>query len=248
MVGRLPRGHGEVSGFVSSPAHPGVAWMVRDSGHPASLYSFELSGGSVRVKEFPVRGAANRDWEDVAYTRDPDGRGRLWVNENNSRVSNTKTIYEVREPNPRANGPATLLGTYRWDYPDGNHDTEALVALDGKLVVVAKTNPNRVYRFESPLSASGMNKPAFKGSLPAGARITLASLSADQRLLVTSSTFEDKVWVWQSASGLKGFLAGRPVFSRRMPPAQREAGDFFPYNSCNIYLISESSGIWRLTN
>ena len=35
-IGRLPGQRKEVSGFVSSPARPGLAWMVRDSGNPIS--------------------------------------------------------------------------------------------------------------------------------------------------------------------------------------------------------------------
>jgi hypothetical protein len=70
QLGPLPRGTGEVSGLAASQRYPGVGWMIRDSGNPPSLYSLRLAGGAgaqPRVREIPVLGAENRDWEDLAY-------------------------------------------------------------------------------------------------------------------------------------------------------------------------------------
>jgi hypothetical protein len=247
MVGRLPGQMGEVSGFVSSPVHPGLAWMIRDSGHAPALYSFRLEGGSAHVKAFPIRGAGSRDWEDVAYTKGEDGRGHLWILDNIHRRAREKAIYEVAEPDP-GDGGAKLIRKYRWSFPDGRRNAEVLFALDGKLHVVNKSGVPALYRFESPLSASGVNKPVYKGRLPVGSALTLASTSADQRLLVTSATRSDRVWVQESSTGLSGFLKNRPFFSQKMSPAQREGGDFYPYGSCDIILLSEAEGIYRLTN
>jgi NADH dehydrogenase FAD-containing subunit len=70
----------------------------------------------------------------------------------------------------------------------------------------------------------------------------------DQGMMVTSSTRSDRVWVQESSTGLSGFLTKRPVFSMKMVPAQREGGDFYPYGSCDIILLSEHEGIYRLSN
>ncbi|MGH9023023.1 MAG: hypothetical protein ACRDV9_07980, partial [Acidimicrobiia bacterium] len=84
-VGSLPGERKEVSGFVASAGQRNVAWMVRDSGNPAVLYSFEVDqDGKVTSREFPVKGVTNGDWEDLTYTTD-DGNGRLWVLDNISR-------------------------------------------------------------------------------------------------------------------------------------------------------------------
>jgi hypothetical protein len=199
------------------------------------------------VKAFPVRGAGNRDWEDVAYTKGADGRGRLWILDNIHRRAKEKAIYEVVEPDP-GDGSAKLVRKYHWSFPDGRRNAEVLFALDGKLHVVNKSGVPALYRFESPLSASGVNKPVYKGRLPVGSALTLASTSADERLLVTSATRSDRVWVQQSSTGLSGFLNNRPFFSQKMSSAQREGGDFYPYGSCDIVLLSEAEGIYRLTN
>jgi hypothetical protein len=247
LLGRLPGSMGEVSGFVSSPVHRGVAWMIRDSGHAPALYSFRLDDGSARVKGFPIRGAGSRDWEDIAYTAGPDGKGRLWILDNIHRKAKEKFIYEVVEPD-LDDTSAKLVRRYRWSFPDGRSNAEVLFALDGKLHVVNKSGVPALYRFDSPLSPSRLNKPDYKGKLPVGSAVTLASTSADQRLLVTSSTRSDRVWVQESSTGLSGFLTKRPVFSMKMVPAQREGGDFYPYGSCDIILLSEHEGIYRLSN
>jgi hypothetical protein len=242
-VGEVPGPRKEVSGFVASAGRRNVAWMVRDSGNPASLYSFEVDGrGAVTSAEFPVTGATNGDWEDVAYTTE-DGTGHLWVLDNINRHTSPKTIWEVAEPAPGHDGPAQLVGWYRWQYPDGNHDTETLFALDGHLVVVSKTEPSRAYVFDGRLLAGGLNTPRLLGEVT-GPRLVLGSTTADERLLLTSSTRTDTIYVTRIASGWTG--AAAPAFELEMPAAQREAGDFFPADGCDIILLDERENIWRL--
>lgn len=255
-IGRIPGQRKEVSGFVSSPLRPGLAWMVRDSGNPAILYSFELEPGAhaIRSRAFPVRGATNGDWEDLAYTTGPDGRGRLWMLDNINRRTAPKTFWEVLEPDPDRDDEATVVGRYRWAYPDspdGNHDSETAFFLGGKLTVVSKTDPSRVYRFETPLDTSAVNRPTLVGTVPAGVRMVLGSLSADERLLLTSSTRNQTAWVYAAGrdpTDVAGFFAGAPLFSRKLSRSQREAGDFFPYDGCDIVLLSERQNVWLLSN
>lgn len=257
QIGRLPRGTKEVSGFVSSARHPGVAWMVRDSGNPTTLYSFNVVDGEVETKEFPVPGVTNGDWEDIAYTTGADGRGRLWILDNVSRRTAPKAIYELLEPDPSGKDRSvTVVGRYRWEYPDhtGSADTEVLLALDGRLVVMSKTDTSRVYRFDAPLDPAVLNRPVSVGPVGTGTRLVLASTSADERLLLTSSTREDTAWVYDLGPAavapvdLAGVLAADPLFSREMKASQREAGDFFPHGGCDIVLVSEQESVWMLPN
>jgi hypothetical protein len=255
-IGRIPGQRKEVSGFVSSPRYPGLAWMVRDSGNPAVLYSFELrpGTGSIRSRAFPVPGATNGDWEDLAYTTGPDGRGHLWISDNINRHTAPKTLWDVLEPDPDHDQQATVVGRYRWAYPDvpgGNADTETAFFLGGKLVVVSKTDPSRAYRFDAPLDPSAVNRPTPVTTVPAGVRMTLGSTSADERLLVTSSTHDQTAWVYAARADppdVAGFFDHPPLFTRRLSRSQREAGDFFPHDGCDIVLLSERQNVWLLTN
>ena len=256
-IGRIPGQRKEVSGFVSSARYQGVAWMVRDSGNPAVLYSFELAAGEGRIRSraFPVRGASNGDWEDIAYTTGPDGRGHLWIVDNINRHTAPKTLWEVLEPDPDHDEEAKVVGRYRWAYPDapdGNFDTETGFFLGGKLVVVSKTEPtSRAYRFDQPLDPSAVNRPALVATVPAGMKMVLGSTSADERMLVTSSTRNQTAWVYANRhdpSDVTGFFGGPPLFSRKLSRSQREAGDFFPYDGCDIVLLSERQNVWLLSN
>ena len=248
-LGDLRGGLLEVSGFVSSARHPGVAWMIRDSDNPASLYSFQLDGDTPRWKEFRVPGTSNFDWEDLAYTVGPDGRGRLWILEN-AVETGPKKVYEVLEPDPAVDERAEVLATYRFDYPGDNLNTEAMFAVAGRLSVVSKTNPNGVYQLPAALSRAGTNRAAAAGRIDVGSFVTAASTSADERLLLTVST-KDVLTVFENRRGpadVDGFVGTVPVFSRSMPETQREAGDFFPHASCDIVLVSEDASVWRLSN
>jgi hypothetical protein len=255
-IGRIPGQRKEVSGFVSSPRYPGVAWTVRDSGNPTVLYSFELRPGTdgIRSRTFPVPDVTNGDWEDIAYTTGPDGRGRLWISDNINRNTAPKTFWELLEPDPDRDTEATVVGRYQWEYPDfpdGNADTETAFFLGGKLSVVSKTEPSGVYRFDGPLDPSAINRPTRVGTVPAGERMVFGSTSADERLLVTSSTSDDTTWVYandRDKTDVAGFFDHPPLFTRKMTASQREAGDFFPYDGCDIVLLSERQNVWLLTN
>ena len=245
----LPHNLLEVSGFVSSTKYPGVAWMIQDSDNPENLYSFELDGNQPPWKAFPVSGAENYDWEDVAYTVGADGRGRIWILENGVETG-PKTIYEVLEPDPHADGSATVAATYRFEYPGGNVNTETMFSLGGRLAVVTKTHPNRLYKLPSPLSPNSTNYASDAGRLDVGSWVTAAGASADEKLLAVVTT-GDEVTVFEhrgSGSEISAFAGPDPVFRRSMPETQREAVDFFPYASCDIISVSEDGSVWRLSN
>jgi hypothetical protein len=257
VVGTLPGDLKEVSGFVASPNRADVAWMIRDSGNPATLYSFEVDGdGEISTREFPVAGATNGDWEDVAATTGDDGRVRLWILDNINRHTAPKTIWEVLQPDP-GDDHAELVGLYRWRYPDGNgnHDTETLFVSDGHFVVASKTEPSRAYRFDAPLSSTRVNEPVLVGDVP-GPKLVFGSTSGDGRRLVTSSTKTDAVYVADlgdarragGADPLDGWVGQPPRFERAMSAAQREAGDFFPHQGCDIVLLDEREHVWLLRN
>jgi len=257
LIGHLPGNLLEVSGFASSARHPGLAWMIRDSQNPESLYSFELDGDQPRWTEFPVTGnVSNMDWEDVTYTTGADGRGRLWILENdfaNGAPDNDSAmkIYEVLEPDPTTDRTAHLAATYEIAYPGGNLNTESIFALDGKLLVVAKTNPNRVFRLPWPLDPSGVNWLTEIGGLEAGSLLTAVGASGDERYLVSIGIADDVSVFENRGLGNREFAAfdkQGPVFFKALPDTQREAIDFFPFNGCDIISISEDGTVWRLSN
>jgi len=121
-----------------------------------------------------------------------------------------------------------------------------MFVFDGDLVVVTKTEPSRVYRFDGPLVESVVNVPSYVGTLPVGERLSVAALSLDQRTLAVSS--HGKLNVYENRGdrhNLKALISN-PVASQIMPPDNREGGSFFPYGSCDLLLVAESKTVWRL--
>ena len=254
-MAQLRDGLGEMSAFVASPIHPGWGWGIRDSGRPASLYAIQpTSDGGALAQEFPASGVGNSDWEDMAWTPGPvPGTGHLWVLENvGNGWTGPRRIYQFEELDPenlRAPPPPTqarLVGAYQWAYPDAQVNTETMFVFDGDLVVVTKTEPSRVYRFDGPLLPSVVNVPTYAGTLPVGALPSVAALSVDQRTLAVSSHGKLDVYENRGDSRDLTALISNPVVRHVMPADNREGGSFFPYGSCDLLLVAESKNLWRL--
>ncbi|MGH9040153.1 MAG: hypothetical protein ACRDZ3_07975, partial [Acidimicrobiia bacterium] len=74
---------GEASGMAASRRHPGLYWVVRDSGHTPAINAVTFdAAGMAYTKEIMVTNAANGDWEEITYTIGTDGVARLWVIDN----------------------------------------------------------------------------------------------------------------------------------------------------------------------
>lgn len=244
----LPRDSGEASGFVTSTVHPGWAWMIRDSSHPASLYALRVNpDGTATSREVPVTGAANRDWEDITLAQRPDGTPVIWVIESGQGGSGGRQIYEIDEPDPET-ATSVRATRYSYAYPDRSTNTEAGFTWDNHLVLASKNFPTRLYRFDQPLSTAGVNQGTFVGELTDSNGISVAKPSPDGRWLVTAT--HERVYVYRrpaGSTGLEGFTGREPAHMVVAAPEDNvEAGDFFPAGACDLLLLSETRNTYRL--
>jgi beta-glucanase (GH16 family) len=243
----LPHGSGEASGAVASQEFSNVGWFIRDSGNPASLYSFRLNGSDeAQVHEVPVTGASNKDWEDLVYTSGPDGRGRLFIIESGQSGGDTY-IYEVPEPNPDAARTAPAK-RYRYDFPDlRTTNTESAFTVGRHLALVTKTAPGRIYRFDE-LSEGKLNRGKYMGQLKDADRVSVVRLSGDRRTLVAAS--HTQAWIYEGlppATPLRGVVGKKPNRIKRIDSdVNVEAGDWFPSGSCQLLLLAENRNTYRL--
>ena len=245
----LPSGHGEASGAVTSQRYRDTGWFIRDSGNPASLYSFRLDGdGSARVQEVAVTGATNRDWEDLVYTLGPDGRGRLLIVES-GQSGGDPFIYEVPEPEPgqRRTAPAKR---YRYAFPDlrpSQANVESAFTVGRHLALVTKTSPGRIYRFEG-LSEGRVNRGKYMGVLADADRVSVVRLSSDRRTIVAAS--HTTAWIYEGlppGTPIRGVAGKRPSRIKRIDrDVNVEAGDWFPSGSCQLLLLAENRNTYRL--
>lgn len=148
----LPDMIGESSGVAFSHADPGFVWTHNDSGGEARLYAVGPAGELVGTVD--VRGATNRDWEDIA-AGPCDAGWCLYVGDigDNLGARREVVIYRLPEPDP-ASGRSGRADAFPVRYPDGARDAEALFATpDSALYVISKGRNSDIalYRYPPPL-------------------------------------------------------------------------------------------------
>jgi hypothetical protein len=242
----------EVSGLVASQTPAGGWWVVNDSGNTPQLHALDGRGrlrGSVTV-----RGAANRDWEDLAAGPLPGGRRGLYIADigDNDLVRDDLVVYRVREPGVDARTTARAEAL-PFSYPDGHHDAEAL-AVDprpnGRIYVVTKGTQAGVYRFPVPLRPGRRVVLQRLGGHAAQIEplvlVTGAAVTPDGSRFVIRSYLE----AFEFASGRKGlFEAGFKPTERLLLPLERQ-GESIAYTPDGRALVTTSeqppAPLWRL--
>lgn len=215
----------ESSGLAVSRTQPGIYWTHNDSGDDPVLYATDSLGRDLGM--FWVTGAKNYDWEAIA--RAPcDGGDCLYIGDTGDNTERRKTVavYKVREPIVQP-GAGTLVtdSAFRLviKYPDGPHDTEALVVTpSGDLLLITKGRSHGVRLFR--VAATAWHEPApalaqFIAQLPiepsarTGRRVTDAALAPDGKRVVV-----------RTYSGLFFFMLDGYRLTPADPPVVCETG------------------------
>ena len=157
----------ESSGIVASHTTPGLYWTHNDSGDGPFLYAFDERGQSRGI--WKVNGAKARDWEAIAAGPGRDSaKNYLYIGDigDNGQRRPEIIVYRVPEPTvasgdeqstkrkPLLTETAEII---RLRYPDGPHDSEALMVhpRSGNLYVVTKQvfGDPHIYEALPPLTA-----------------------------------------------------------------------------------------------
>jgi hypothetical protein len=257
------------SGIVASRRYPGVLWAIRDRGGQArpgkpqnALYAYKVAGGRVaevvpgatfRAVPLPVPA---RDWEDIGR----DTQGNLWVADigNNECDRADTALLKVREPDLAAAGPAELLATYRYRFPDPpagcrGRNAEAMFLVDDVPYLIDKARPSTLYRF--PRLDPAATVTLEKVGVLAGevANLSGADLSSDgRRLAVDTHTM---LYVYQAGDpSLRGQALVADLISRPPPWQVRLEGQgdgptnvegvAFSYGSHDLNLLAENRDVY----
>lgn len=156
-------GAGEVTGHLADPALDelsgvvagggGRLWAIEDSGNPAALYALDTGGAALGA--VTVDGAAQDDWEAIAYG-EHDGQPALIIADigDNALERASITFLIVAEPDPDAASAAAAAAPAR--YPDGPHDAETALfdPRTGDVYVLTKVldGASDLYRYPAPLT------------------------------------------------------------------------------------------------
>jgi hypothetical protein len=154
----------EASALAASHRWPGVYWTLNDAGNPPVVFAFDEGGRAFGA--FDVDGATNVDWESLQIGPGPDGGDWLYIADagDNQIVRSESVLYRVPEPGVAPAGPdqpaarTAPAEAFRFVYPDGPHDVEALLVhpTTGEIVLISKEQSGRshVYRMPQPLDAT----------------------------------------------------------------------------------------------
>lgn len=215
----------ESSGLVASRRNPGLYWSHNDSGDGPLIYC--VQGHGEPCGTWQVTGATARDWEDIAAGPGPDRTtSYLYIGEIGDNLEDQPDVAVFRVPEPAATAgtagpPKSSPGAtepaqkFRFRYPDGSHNAEALMVhpRSGDVYIVTKEENPGVYVARAPLDPSSITTMRKIATLPLarngdfslitggdispdGTRVALCDYGAgyELRLPEGAASFDD---VWQ---------------------------------------------------
>jgi len=207
----------EISGIAASRKNPNVLWVHND-GDTKYLYAVTTTGSVVCQLATDV---LVDDLEDMAIGPGPE-KGVDYIiylgdiGDNDSKRSNIRVIRFAEPSLEAAQGqPTAALGqVFRFTYPDGPHDAEALMVdpITGDVLIATKSKKeSRVYR------AAALKNDFAKLELVATLdvdNVSAGDISRDGSLLALRK--EETGWLWERRSGesLQTALARKP---RKIP-------------------------------
>ena len=179
----------EASGIADSKINPGYLWVEEDSGNPPQLYLLSHNGKS--LKTIYIKGATNRDWEDIALAAGPDASKRyLYVAEigDNDAVHPSSSFYRFEEP-AAATDSIRAFDTIEFTYADGPRDAEAFLVEDATkdiYIITKRDAESRLYKLAWPYSTTTLNTAVFAGALPYNGVVS-AALSNDGKGIIVKT-------------------------------------------------------------
>ncbi len=252
----------EASGLARSRRHDGVYWTLSDSGNPARLYAIEATGRV--IARYEIKGAVNRDWETVMI----DESGKLWIGDvGNLGHRSTRTLYQVLEPDPKADAAAADKASDR-STPDvsssvpllelpvqsqatfqpatASDDFEASFELDGSRYLISKVQSGAATLFrvaDTAATAGSPNASLSKVSdLPGLPWVTGAAVSPDKRRLVLTTYSE--VLLFDLPTGTEFPAALTPTTRLAFEAPIVESVEF--EDDRTLLLLSETGDLSRL--
>jgi hypothetical protein len=247
----------EVSGLTAAATAPGAWWALDDSANPPNLYL--VGAGGRLLATVRVRGATNVDWEDLAAAS-AGGRRHLYVADigDNDLRRHTLAVYRIPEPRPGASvtAPATV---FRFRYPDGPHNAEALFVDpgSGRMFVVTKSDvtaasPSEIFEFPLPLRPRG-TVTVQRVDAPIAHEVALlplvtgAAVSPDGRRLTIRTYLDAYEWRRPPGSPFADLFDADPEHVRL---ALERQGESIAYTGDGRSLVTTSeqlpAPLWRL--
>ncbi len=161
----------ESSGIVASRCQTNVFWTHNDSGDGAFIFALDATGAHLGV--WQVKGAKNRDWEDLATIKNESGECFLYIGDigDNERKHESLTVYLVKEPTvsdadknsnrkkPLSTEPSDAI---KIQYPESRYDAETLLVhpQSGDIYILTKRLRDKaaVYKLSKNYNSEKTNR------------------------------------------------------------------------------------------
>ncbi|MCS6973305.1 MAG: hypothetical protein NZM13_02355 [Cyclobacteriaceae bacterium] len=235
-----------------------MIWTHNDSGDKARLFLLDTAAQTRMVVY--LRGAYNRDWEDMAIGPGPDStRQYVYVGEigDNLAVYRTKVIYRFPEPD-FTEGQVTIaqFDSIRFVYPDGRRDAETLMVdpLTRDIYILSKREKNlHLYRLAYPQSVTDVitaellsDNLTFNGLGEAKGydlryynQVTGGDISADGREILIKDYSSVYYWIRKPNQTVEEVLTKKPYLLPYKPEPRGEAIAFAADGS-GYFTLSEA--------
>jgi hypothetical protein len=232
----------EGSGIADSKTYPGHIWVEQDSGNQPYLFLMKHDG--TVVKSVYIARCWNYDWEDMTLSTGPEpGTHYLYIGDigDNYTARTEYFIYRLPEPSLQAHTD-TLVHTIAYQYPDGAHNSEAMLIdpATHDIYIITKTDKqSKVYRISYPYSTTTMNKAEDVGTLPYNYTVSAAISDKGDEIVVKTY---GSILYYTRARGetIAQALQKTPMQLPYVPEPQGEAIAFAADNS-GYFTLSEKA-------
>lgn len=239
----------EASGIADSKSVPGNLWVQQDSGNPSDL--FLLSYDGTIKKKIRIKGATNRDWEDLAIGSGPDaGANYLYLAETGDNTASEIAyfIYRFVEPT-MADDTIRTYDRINFKYADGAHDAEAIFVDNTTkdiYIVTKRDAKSKVFKLAYPQSTTSQNTATLVSELGfTGA--TGAAMSADGKELLVRTYMAINYWKRSAGESVDAMLKKAPTSLAHQLEPQGEA-ICFKNDNTGFYTLSEKPSIVPYVN
>lgn len=232
----------EASGLALSRTTADVFWSHNDSRDGPRLYAFRSDGTDLGVFEVP--GGFAFDWEDVGAGPDASGEGNFLyvgdIGDNFDIRDGVIALHRVEDLDP-----STMTDRFpRSDpialqYPEGNHDAEALFIdpIDPAVYIITKSLDEAfVYRGSIEVGGDRTNLELV-ATLFLGAEVSAADISADGSVIALRGY--QTVWMWTRGQGQTIADALSPVPCEGQSPTERQGESVAFGSDYSYWTVSE---------
>ena len=232
----------EASGIADSKANPGYLWIEQDSGNPPDLGLIQHDG--VYLKSIHLANVVNRDWEDIVLSTGPQpGIQYLYIAEtgDNLMVHSDYAIYRLEEPTA-ATDTVKQVDKIAFFYPDGSHNTEAILIDPGTkdIYLITKTDlKSKIFRLAYPYSTTDKNPVELVGGLPYNYAVSAAMSPSGKEIVIKTY---DAIYYYPRNTG-ETILQALSKTPSSLPYQVEPQGEAitFANNDSGYYTISEKA-------